>query len=618
MESPQEGSQGETIAIRIEILDDVIPENQVAEGVLAVLVPADWQLLQASWTADFGDGTLIIDESWTEIVSTQYPLERFNPGMAWTAFHTDTSFSYSTAQTFEATLQFEIGDSLGLYKLACVATRATHDGSGSWTQVEYPHFFGIPRLYDYLSYRVEAADDWTALFYRDSGWTGGDGTYSIPLNGYEYFQEAGDRRTLIHFSDTFLGEVSPEGQRLPGTQLVNNSQSYLIGSLPDEDQIEFLWGSGPGGDEAWIIPQTPLTEEGQWCWQMDGISLEDSVHIFLLRMESDPQASFAIAGVILASGVLDANGYVTNVQQRDMPVEYTDPDDGSQIVFGQAILPQTERSGCPEPDGYIYVYGPRSFSGGKALVAARVLEDSLSHAGAWTFWDGIGWSSDIADCQDIIYEISQEHSVIQTEAGEYILTFLRNGISGPVCIARANTAVGPFSQPEVIWTPPETEISANTFTYNAKAHPHLTPEDELLISYEVNTFSFSEHFQNADIYHPRFIRLIYDHHEATGIREVSNLISPSAYILTAFPNPFNTRIRIKIAAAREAPAYIRIYNVAGELIRTWRQENLARNTDFYWDGRNERGSEVESGIYIIIAVDRSTSKTAMTKVTLLK
>ena len=39
----------------------------------------------------------------------------------------------------------------------------------------------------------------------------------------------------------------------------------------------------------------------------------------------------------------------------------------------------------------------------------------------------------------------------------------------------------------------------------AKAHPALSGPDKLLISYHVNTFEFDEHYQNADIYRPRFI-----------------------------------------------------------------------------------------------------------------
>ncbi len=62
----------------------------------------------------------------------------------------------------------------------------------------------------------------------------------------------------------------------------------------------------------------------------------------------------------------------------------------------------------------------------------------------------------------------------------------------------------------MIYTAPEDGISPNTYTYNAKAHPHLSTPDRLLISYNVNTFDFFEHFSNADIYRPRFVWLPLD------------------------------------------------------------------------------------------------------------
>jgi hypothetical protein len=52
-------------------------------------------------------------------------------------------------------------------------------------------------------------------FDRTSGWTGADGIYSIPLTGNETPGTA--RHTLFVFGDTFIGEVSPEGERMPGT-----------------------------------------------------------------------------------------------------------------------------------------------------------------------------------------------------------------------------------------------------------------------------------------------------------------------------------------------------------------------------------------------------------------
>ena len=615
---PQSATPGSTIQLSIDITDDWLPENQVAEGVLALLLPQDWTIEEATWGWIIGAGDLLYSEEWSAAATLQYPVAQFNPGMTWVAWVTDSAFAYTQTKQFEATINVQVGDSLGFYKLACVATRNTHDGNGLWTKMSYPHFIGVPDLEDYSSYRVEAAEDWTQHFTRRSGWTGGDGTYSIPLDGNENYSAVDTRRTLFNFSDTFIGEVNDAGVRQSGTRLVRNSQAYFSGFQPETENFSFTWGENGESNSTWIVPETPDTEPGNWFWQMDGISLADSIHIFELRMESNAQSGFAIAGVVLASGIVGVDGRISAVSQKDMALTYTNPGDGSQIVFGQAILPQTIRSGCLNPDGYIYVYGPRSYSGGKALVAARVEEDSLSYINAWRFWDGLNWSIDIADCADIITTISQEHSVSETPEGDYLITFLRDGMSGPVCIAQSPTPVGPFSYPEVIWTPPETEITSNVFTYNAKAHPHLSAPGELLISYEVNTFSFAEHFQNADIYHPRFIRMVYDHFLSIDQQGGSTPENPVSFNLQAFPNPFNSNITLNLSEISNALESIRIYDLNGRQVRNWNAEGLSGKQYISWNGKTDIGQVLATGIYLVETRAMNNEWISLTKITLLK
>jgi len=614
---PQSATSGSTIQLSIDITDDWVPENQVAEGVLALLLPQDWTIEEAIWGSTLGSGDLVFSEVWSAAAALKYPVGQFSPGMTWVAWVTDSAFAYTETEQFEATLNIQVGDSLALYKLACVATRNTHTGTGSWTKISYPHFIGVPGLEDYYSYRVEAAEDWTQNFVRRSGWTGGDGTYSIPLDGNENYSADNSRKTLFNFSDTFIGEVNDAGVRQSGTYLVNNSQAYFTGFQPEAENFSFSWGENGQSNSTWIVPATPDTEPGNWFWQMDGISLADSIHIFELRMESIPN-SFAISGVVLASGIVGVDGIIGAVNQKDMALTYTNPADGSQIVFGQAILPQTIRSGCLNPDGYIYVYGPRSYSGGKALVAARVVEDSLTYIEAWHFWDGLDWSINIADCADIISAISQEHSVSETPEGEYLITFLRDGLSGPVCIALAPTPVGPFSYPEMIWTPSETEISSNVFTYNAKAHPHLSAPGELLISYEVNTWDFEEHFQNADVYHPRFIRMVYDHYLATDQQAGDTPENPVSFNLQAFPNPFNSNISLNLSEISNPLESIRIYDLNGRQVKHWNSEALSGKHTISWDGRNDLGQLLATGIYLVETRAMDNELINLTKITLLK
>ena len=67
-----------------------------------------------------------------------------------------------------------------------------------------------------------------------------------------------------------------------------------------------------------------------------------------------------------------------------------------------------------------------------------------------------------------------------------------------------------------------------------------------------------------------------------------------------YPNPFNpvTTIRFGIPAGKKRQVDLKIYNVKGELVKTVFKG--ARNPgihEFHWDGTNERGSKVTTGIY---------------------
>ena len=69
---------------------------------------------------------------------------------------------------------------------------------------------------------VEPAPEWTNLFYRQSGWFGADGIFSIPLSGVDKPGNAGNHETLLLFSDTYIGEVE-NGKPKPGNRMVNNT-----------------------------------------------------------------------------------------------------------------------------------------------------------------------------------------------------------------------------------------------------------------------------------------------------------------------------------------------------------------------------------------------------------
>jgi hypothetical protein len=65
-----------------------------------------------------------------------------------------------------------------------------------------------------------------------------------------------------------------------------------------------------------------------------------------------------------------------------------------------------------------------------------------------------------------------------------------------------------------------------------------------------------------------------------------------------FPNPFNPSTTIEYSLAEEGLVEVTIFNVTGELIRMLvRESKPPGNYRAKWNGMNERGSAVGSGIY---------------------
>lgn len=72
------------------------------------------------------------------------------------------------------------------------------------------------------------------------------------------------------------------------------------------------------------------------------------------------------------------------------------------------------------------------------------------------------------------------------------------------------------------------------------------------------------------------------------------------YLAAAFPNPFNPTTTIRYGLRESIHVTLRVYNTAGQEVRTLVDELQTPREDGFrvvWDGRNDAGSNVASGIY---------------------
>ena len=100
-----------------------------------------------------------------------------------------------------------------------------------------------------------------------------------------------------------------------------------------------------------------------------------------------------------------------------------------------------------------------------------------------------------------------------------------------------------------------------------------------------------------------------------GAPQYTNALEPN------YPNPFNPTTHITFEIKTPGHVTLRIYNVAGQLIRTLLNEELEtgryENRPFnVWDGRNDTGQQVGSGVYFYRLT--ATNFTQTRKLVLLK
>jgi hypothetical protein len=88
----------------------------------------------------------------------------------------------------------------------------------------------------------------------------------------------------------------------------------------------------------------------------------------------------------------------------------------------------------------------------------------------------------------------------------------------------------------------------------------------------------------------------------TGPDDVTGTDTPKApersYLSQNFPNPFNPTTRIAFGLSAPGHVSLRIYDVAGRLVRILAEDNRsAANYAEVWDGKDASGRAVASGIY---------------------
>lgn len=86
----------------------------------------------------------------------------------------------------------------------------------------------------------------------------------------------------------------------------------------------------------------------------------------------------------------------------------------------------------------------------------------------------------------------------------------------------------------------------------------------------------------------------------TDVQTVGEILAPSEFILHRnYPNPFNPMTRISYELPQPAKAVIKVLNLMGQEVRTLVAQDMpAGYFEVFWNGRDNAGHRVSSGVYL--------------------
>jgi hypothetical protein len=120
---PATANAGTEIEVTISVGEDIADQN-AHNPIVSVMVPEDWAFVSGTYTGDAGNGTLAVDEGWTDSTEAFRPAD---PGMKWIGMITSDAYAYpdaseSTPVFGEATVRLQVGQTQGDFGLGYFLT----------------------------------------------------------------------------------------------------------------------------------------------------------------------------------------------------------------------------------------------------------------------------------------------------------------------------------------------------------------------------------------------------------------------------------------------------------------------------------------------------------------
>lgn len=340
---------------------------------------------------------------------------------------------------------------------------------------------------------VVASEPWPELdrlFQRTDGWIGADGAHSVEL---------GRGRTLWLFSDTWVGSIR-DGSRTDAT-IVNNTVGLMRSSAAGPRLDFSIRRNGEGAPSAFLAPP-----DGRgWFWLQAGAVADGRLWLFLPQVErtEDPGVfGFRSCGLWLASTADHEDDEALSWRFELARFPHAEFTAERERTFGCAALVH---------DGFLYAFGTEDVIDTfrtRHLILARVPVKRVSDAAAWRFFAAGEWQVDFRRASRLFDQMGSEAAILHQPArGRFVLVYTENGLSERILARSAAQPWGPWSEPVELARCPEPARDPKLLTYAAKVHAAFSGDDELALSYVVNSLDFWQVAREAGLYWPRFVRV---------------------------------------------------------------------------------------------------------------
>jgi hypothetical protein len=317
-------------------------------------------------------------------------------------------------------------------------------------------------------------------FPDSDGWYGGDGAYSIPLDG---------RRTLWLFGDTFVSEEKGRLDRIGMDIVLGTTLGISTCSPGGKFSISYFLKKKNG-------KFVSSFGAGEWLWPQDPFMISGVLYIPLLLIEALPDSpapfNFRVAGHRIAR-IRDFSA----ADPREWPVDYLDWT-GALPGGIEALATASVVS-----ENFVYFFplfrSARNGAGISGNLLARIAVRDLQHPEhrlEYLTRDN-QWQNELkAEEVKILFPSAVSELSVRYSARDrrWIAVYSSPDNKGrSVLYASAPALEGPWSPPKTLVDPVE-EINPasplfdrHTFCYAGKEHPEFAHNRSLVVTYVCNT-----------------------------------------------------------------------------------------------------------------------------------